>query len=115
MVDHAGKGSSPDASIDSVRKFLLAAIVALLAFSASGASALIVGEPCTGIELAGQDDGACPPTCVTCGCCAQASEPMVLQVAVAVENVVESPDIATPRLSTTPPRDILHVPKSPRS
>jgi len=60
-----------------VRRFALAIIVALSTFSASGAYALVITEPCTGYEQPGQDVGACPPTCVTCGCCALAVETVV--------------------------------------
>jgi hypothetical protein len=96
-----------------VRRFAFAIIVVLLTLSASGMSTLIAGEPCTGYELTGQgeDDGACPPTCVTCGCCAQAAEP----VGVAASS---SPDIplsglvtSLPRIPRTDPLDILHVPR----
>ncbi len=94
-----------------VRRFTLAVIVAVLTFSASGALSLILPEPCTGYEQTGRDDGACPPTCVTCGCCAQAAEPVMLVA-------VSSPDVPVtgvtsqlPRIPKTVPRDILHVPK----
>ena len=96
-------------------RFALTIIVALLTFSTSGVSALIVPEPCTGYEQPGQEDGACPPTCVRCGCCARAAETMVPQIE-------DSPDITlavfqsnTPPLLKTQPRDILHVPKLRRA
>jgi hypothetical protein len=94
-----------------VRRFALAIIVALLTFGASGLSSLVVAEPCTGYEQAGQEDGACPPTCVTCRCCAQASEPAVLPLAASLETPVTA--IAPPGSSipTQTARDILHVPK----
>jgi hypothetical protein len=95
-----------------VRRFMLAVVVALLTISASGVWSLVVTEPCTGYELAGtEDDGACPPTCVTCGCCAQAAEPAMLAH-------TSSPDVPVtdlidrlPIVPRTDPRDILHVPK----
>jgi hypothetical protein len=94
-----------------VRPFVLTVIVGLLTLSASGLSTLVINEPCTGYELPGSDDGACPPTCVTCGCCAQAVEPVVIVI-------VTSPDVhvadmagVLPDLPRTTPRDILHVPK----
>jgi hypothetical protein len=94
-----------------MRRFALAIIVALLTFSASGVSALIVAEPCTGYELPGREDGSCPPTCVTCGCCAQAVEP----VAIPAESAPEVPntDVGSPSpgVSKNQSRDILHVPK----
>ena len=94
-----------------VRRLALAIIVGLLTFSASGFSSLVTNEPCTGYELPGSDDGACPPTCVTCGCCAQAAEPVMVVVATSPDIAVA--DIATflPDPSRTDPRDILHVPK----
>lgn len=95
-----------------VRRLALAIIVAFLALSASGVSGLVLVEPCTGYEQTGRDDGAYPPTCVTCGCCAQAVEPE----AVALKSSPDIPvtDIATawPRLVKTDPRAVLHVPKS---
>jgi len=56
-----------------VRRFALVIIVAALTFSASGVSAFVTAEPCTGYEQSGQEDGRCPPMCVTCGCCVQAA------------------------------------------
>jgi len=97
----------------SVRRLVFAILVGLLTLSASGVSTLIAGEPCTGYELTGQggDDGACPPTCVTCGCCAQAVDTVAVVV-------VTSPDIPIADLAAflrdlprTNPREILHVPK----
>ena len=94
-----------------MRRFALSIIVALLTFSASGAYALVIAEPCTGYEQPGQDDGACPPTCVTCGCCAQAVDMIVIVVSVTPDvPVANIPDLL-PRIPRTTPRDILHVPK----
>jgi hypothetical protein len=90
---------------------LLAIVVAVLAFSASGASALVVPEPCARIDAAAHDDGTCSPMCVTCRCCAQAAEPMVLHTPAVVERVVTTIDASVPTLLKTPARDILHVPK----
>jgi hypothetical protein len=93
-----------------VRRLVFAVIAGLLALSASGVSGLVINEPCTGYELPGSDDGGCPPTCVTCGCCAQAVEPVVIVFAT-------SPDVRAdmagflPDLPRTTPRDILHVPR----
>ena len=95
----------------SVPRFALAIIVALLTFNASGVVSLVRAEPCTVNEPSGRNDTACPPTCVTCGCCARAAESVALVA-------MSSPDIplsdilpALPQLSKTDPRDILHVPK----
>lgn len=86
-------------------------VVAVLAFSASGVSALIVNEPCTGYEQTGGDDGACPPMCVTCGCCAQAAEPVLLIVANALDLPLGAIPFVVPNLPANQARDILHVPK----
>jgi hypothetical protein len=97
-----------------MRRPLLALLVGLLALSASGVSSLIVDEPCTGFELAGQgeDDGACPPTCLTCGCCAQAIEAIVLAVASSPDTPIEERVAVLLDALNADPRDILHVPRS---
>jgi hypothetical protein len=94
-----------------VRQLALAIIVGLLTFSASGVSALVVGEPCTGYEQPGREDGACPPMCVTCGCCAQAVEPAMLPVTSSLEAPVADISPLIPCLPGTRPSDILHVPR----
>jgi hypothetical protein len=96
-----------------VRRLLLALIVGVLAVSAAGVSSLIVAEPCTGFELTGQgeDDGACPPTCVTCGCCAQAAEPVALLLASSPDAPVSYLVAFLFEILYADPRDILHVPR----
>lgn len=94
-----------------VRRFVLAVIVGLLTFSASGVWALVATEPCTGYEQPGQDDRACPPTCVTCGCCAQAVEPVMLHVAATVTPADADLPVVAPSHPKDEARDILHVPK----
>lgn len=96
-----------------VRRFAFAIVGGLLRLSASGVSTLIAGEPCTGYEVTGQseDDGACPPTCVTCGCCAQAAEPVAVAVSGSPDAPVSALNTVLPRIPTTDPLDILHVPK----
>ena len=94
-----------------VRRFALAIIVALLSLSASGVSSLVLAEPCTGYEQSGREDGTCPPTCVTCGCCAQAAEPAILPVTSSLEAPVADVSPLIPRLPKTSPSDVLHVPK----
>jgi hypothetical protein len=113
--------SAPDGALEApcytrvvrilARRLALAVIVGLLMFGASGASALVRAEPCTTYEPPGSEDGSCPPTCVTCGCCAQAAEPVTLAA-------TSSPDVPTaeiasvvPLLPETRPRAIWHVPK----
>lgn len=99
-----------------MRRFALALIVTLLTFSASGAIALIVPEPCgtyeeAGAEDTGGEDASCPPTCVTCGCCAQAAEPADLIVAAVFELPVAVITPPVPQRPLNNARDILHVPK----
>ena len=94
-----------------MRHFGFAIIVSLLTLTASGASALVIAEPCTGYEQPGQDDGACPPTCVTCGCCTQAAEPVILSVARSPEVPMMEIEGLVPRVPQNRPREILHVPK----
>jgi hypothetical protein len=94
-----------------VRRPALALLVGLLSFSATGVVGLIIGEPCLDFALSAQDDGSCPPTCVTCGCCAQAAEPTAFVVANAPGNPVPQFAAVLPSFTETDPRDILHVPK----
>jgi hypothetical protein len=93
-----------------VLRLASALIVGLLVFSASGVASLVVNEPCATEASACRDEGVCPPTCVTCGCCAQAAEP----VALAVSATPDVPSADIPHLLPLPRttlRDILHVPK----
>jgi hypothetical protein len=94
-----------------VRRFALAIVVALLTFSASGFSALVIAESCTGYEQPGQEDGACPPTCVTCGCCAQAVEPAILSAVRLPETPAVDVHALFANVPQTRPREILHVPR----
>jgi hypothetical protein len=94
-----------------VRRVVLAIIVGILSLTASGVASLVVDEPCAIVERSGGEDGACPPTCVTCGCCAQAVEPSAFTVAVTPDApIADSPDVLPSVLRNTS-RDILHVPK----
>lgn len=93
-----------------VRRLALAVIVAMLTISASGVSSLVMPEPCTANEPARTDNG-CPPTCVTCGCCAQAAEPVMLALTSSPDVPVTDLVALLPRVPRTDPRDILHVPK----
>jgi hypothetical protein len=100
------------ATLQRVRRFALAVIVAILTFSATGVSAFVIGEPCTGYEQSTGDDGACPPTCVTCGCCAQAAEPVVLALAISSVGPVAQIVTPVPAFPKTEPGAVLHVPKA---
>jgi hypothetical protein len=95
-----------------VRRSGLAILVFLLTFSASGVVGLIVPEPCGAFELVETEDGACPPTCVTCGCCAQAVEPVSIVVTSAPDPTIAHLPLFPPNLVHADPGDILHVPKA---
>lgn len=95
-----------------VRRVAFAFIVAFLTISVSGASSLIVREPCSSTEAAGTSHETCPPTCITCGCCAQAVEPVALVLIASPDVRVEVPAPALPQTPESHPRDILHVPKA---
>ena len=101
----------PSVTMTLVRRFALAVIVAVLATSASGVWSLAVSEPCAANELAGTDEGACPPTCVTCGCCARAAEPVLLVLTSSVDAPATHATVLLSRLPKADPLDILHVPK----
>ncbi len=105
--------SRPSGRLEFVRRFALAIIVSLLTLSASGAYALVIAEPCTGYERPGQEDGACPPTCLTCGCCAQAAEPVSLPPATSPDVPIAEMVPLGPRVPLTHTDEILHVPKLP--
>jgi hypothetical protein len=94
-----------------VRRLALALLVGLLSFNATGVTGLIVGEPCLDFTLSTKDDGTCPPTCVTCGCCAQAAEPTAVVVTSSLDTPVPHFAAVLPPFTETDPRDILHVPR----
>src|SRR5262245_41645675 len=94
-----------------MRRFALAIVIGFLAFSASGVSALVIAEPCTIDEQPGQVDSDCSPTCVTCGCCPQAVEPVTLPLANSPEAPVAAIDVDIPRAPQSRAREVLHVPK----
>jgi hypothetical protein len=94
-----------------VRRLSLAIIVALLSISVSGVSALVVTERCTTVERSSAEDDACPPTCITCGCCAQAAEPVMLDLKISPHAPTADIGLVIQTVPTTQPRDILHVPK----
>jgi len=96
-----------------VQRFALAILVALLAFASTGVSAIVVGEPCGVFEQSGEEDAACPPMCVTCGCCAQAVEADAIPLAVSPDVPLADTHAFVPQPPTTPARDILHVPRPP--
>jgi len=98
-----------------VRRLMLAVIVTLLAFSASGVVGLVGAEPCAAGEPTGGNDADCAPTCVTCGCCVQAVEPVAVAVASAVSLPAVDQLLFPGRPPTVSPRDVLHVPKRARA
>jgi hypothetical protein len=95
-----------------VRQLVRAIVVALLTFSVSGVTSLAFAEPCQNVEQAGPEDGSCPPTCVTCGCCTQAAEPTLLIHAHAQDAPVDDIAAVLTRLVETDPQRVLHVPKA---
>jgi hypothetical protein len=94
-----------------MRRALLGLVAVLLSLSVSGVSGLVVAEPCTAFELPGTTDAACPPTCVTCGCCGQAVEPLTIALAASPDVRVTEIAAALPRFPTVDPQPIFHVPK----
>jgi hypothetical protein len=95
-----------------MRRFALAVVVALLAAGVSGMTSLLTPEPCSTSLLSGTDDERCPPTCATCGCCAQPAETVMLVARPSSDALVADIAAAFPRFPQTDPRAILHVPKS---
>jgi hypothetical protein len=94
-----------------VRRLGLILIVGLLSLSASGMVMLATGERCADFEQSQGGDNACPPTCVTCGCCAQAVEPVSVQRTLLVDAAIPVKTAVIARLLKSDPGDILHVPK----
>lgn len=94
-----------------MRRLALASVIGILSLSVTGVARLIVGEPCLAFDLSAEDDGNCPPTCVTCGCCAQAAEPAAIVVAPSLESPVPQFASVLPAFTEIDPRDILHVPR----
>jgi hypothetical protein len=94
-----------------VRRLLLAFVVSVLALSATGVANVVVLEPCTNESAAAPDDAACPPMCVTCGCCAQAVEPVTLTDAGTPQAPTTLATVPLPPLPMSEPRGILHVPR----
>jgi|CXWL01.1.fsa_nt_gi hypothetical protein len=87
-------------------------VVALLVLSASGVQAISWTDPCEGeAESAPGGDQSCPPTCFTCGCCAQAIEPLEVEILPSVDQVVPPSPSLNPPPASREPRGILHVPK----
>jgi hypothetical protein len=104
-------GTNLGARIPAVTRIVHAIVVGLLTLSASGVISLAVAEPCTAYEGSRSEDGSCPPTCVTCGCCAQAVEPVTVVVSTIPEAAVADIPDPLPGVPRTTPRDIFHVPK----
>jgi hypothetical protein len=95
-----------------MRRLGLAALVWILAFSASGVASLMTTEPCAASESVQDEHGGCSPMCVMCGCCAQAVEPtsiVDLGLPSVLVHVAPQPVLL---FVTVDPRDILHVPKT---
>lgn len=98
-----------------LRRLLLALVVGLLMLSASGVTELGVADPCAAAPQSAGDDGACPPMCVTCGCCAQAVELVTLTVSASPRIITAIVIAFPPQPLRQNPHDILHVPKFVRA
>ena len=117
LLQSAGRHVSPTTTGDAgacyaprVRRLALSIVALLLAFGLSGAASLVAAEPCSSLESSATDSD-CPPACVTCGCCHQASD---VTIAMPTLSPTARP---RPRLEVMPttseraPGDILHVPR----
>jgi hypothetical protein len=93
-----------------VGRFLFLIVLGVLAMDATGVEALVLPEPCTSAEQT-QSDGACPPLCARCVCCAQ---PIVPEIAMSIvstpvqQGVIE---VCSGRIPQTVPSKVFHVPK----
>jgi hypothetical protein len=94
-----------------VHRLALAVLVGLLAFSASGVSEFVSGEPCSFEARGSCTDQECAPLCVMCGCCAQSVETAEVIRVDRFEAPVEVAAVAPYRLLKPEPRDVLHVPR----
>jgi cytochrome c553 len=94
-----------------VRRLALSIVVLLLAMGLSGAASLVAAEPCSSLESSAADSD-CPPACVTCGCCHQASDVTVTLPALSPIARLRPRLEVMPTTSDREPRDILHVPRT---
>ena len=94
-----------------MQRLLLALVVSVLSFSASGFAAALTVEVC-GITEQNDADADCPPTCVTCGCCVQAVEPAGTICQATFDAPVPDPVLPIVRPAQFEPLDVLHVPKA---
>jgi hypothetical protein len=95
-----------------VVRFAVAILCGLLMLGLSGVTVLAVGEPCSSVEQTSSDHDSCPPTCVTCGCCAQAVEPTAVHVDASPKPTPVAPPPVVIRFPVPAPLGILHVPKT---
>jgi hypothetical protein len=94
-----------------MRRLGLAMIVTCLVLGASGVTTLVFAERCAGPESSGLAQRDCQPTCVTCGCCAQAVEPGVFQTTRSGQPTATDVEPLISRIPARHFQDILHVPK----
>jgi hypothetical protein len=94
-----------------MRRVALAVVMLLLGFTTSGLAVFVAPEQCDFIETRETDERDCPPICVTCGCCAQATEATVSIAVAEVELAVSEFVTTIPRLLKAEPQDVLHVPR----
>lgn len=94
-----------------VRRLASLLTVIVLAVCFSGATGLIVPEPCS-LSESGSEDASCPPTCAQCGCCAQPVVPIDAFVERADDVETATVAVNTSSRSKFSPADVFHVPKS---
>jgi hypothetical protein len=83
-----------------------------MVLNVGGLPSLFLPEPCGLSDRSNAPDGACPPSCVLCGCCAQPAVPSLFGVQIAADLPARSFPPPVPALVSVDPREILHVPKS---
>jgi hypothetical protein len=98
-----------------VQRVALVLAVAVVALSVSGAASLLVPEPCQASQGCSTDEGSCPPTCATCGCCAHGVEPAALVVSDTPAPAGWHTPSLVPSRVLAASLDILHVPRRVRA
>lgn len=94
-----------------MRRALFVTMLAVLTLSMSGLSGVVFDEPCSLSSQETLGDSACSPTCVTCGCCAQAVEAVAIAAPGVPQPLVSDVSRRSLHLPPSDPRDVLHVPK----
>ena len=95
---------------ETVARLYFLIVLGVLAMDATGVEALVLPEPCTSAQQT-QSDGACPPLCARCVCCAQ---PIVPEIAVSIVSTLIQQrfiEVCSGSVPQTAPSKIFHVPK----